>query len=181
MFILSYTSIRYTRVLPKSNWRKIRETRLIWFVGCRLLLTYKMVNAMLRNLLLHVKKRTIFYMLTFKNTAAYIHSTKIFKFPSDLVSKHLIRASLMLKKQWYFVSKIVLTSCEKKIVLVIFFWWLVQFIRTLKGQKFFWNRRFFKLIPGGFFRSNKFEQLWFKLEKVNWDLEACRKCKKNHT
>ena len=47
----------------------------------------------------------------------------------------------MIKKKWYFVTKIVLTYCEKKNVLVIekYFWnlRLEQFIQTVKGQNNF--------------------------------------------
>ena len=54
----------------------------------------------------------------------------------------------------YFVTKILLTYCEKKI---------------------FGNRMLFYLVPGGFSNfSNKLEQLQFKLKK-KWDLETCRK------
>ena len=44
---------------------------------------------------------------------------------------------------------------------------LEQFIQTLKGQKFFWTRMLFKLIPGGF--SDLIcilEQLEFKEKKT---------------
>ena len=59
-----------------------------------------------------------------------------------------------VEKEWYFVIKIVLTYCEKKIVLVIekkllkfeaegqefanFMRSLEQFIQTVKGQDNFW-------------------------------------------
>ena len=61
----------------------------------------------------------------------------------------------LLQKEWYFVTKIVLTYCEKKIVLVIeknlkfeaegrefakILRSLEQFIQTVKGQNNFWNR-----------------------------------------
>ena len=48
-----------------------------------------------------------------------------------------------------------------------------QFILTVKGQNDFWNRMFFLLTPGGI-NNQLLEQLEFKLEKNNWDLETCR-------
>ena len=41
-------------------------------------------------------------------------------------------------KKWYFVIKIVVTYCEKKIVLVKFLRSLEQVNQTVKGQKKFW-------------------------------------------
>ena len=41
-----------------------------------------------------------------------------------------------------------------------------QFIRTVKGRKFLWNRMLFKISSWKFLRSNTLEQLWFKFEKI---------------
>ena len=78
---------------------------------------------------------------------------------------------------WYFVTKIVLTYCEKNLCSSVwekllkfeaegqefanFLRSLEQFIQTVKVV----TECFFKLLPGGFSRSNTLEQLWFKLEK----------------
>ena len=83
--------------------------------------------------------------------------------------------------QWYFVTKIVLTYCEKKIVLVIekkllkfeaedrefsnFLRSLEQFIQIVKGQNNFLQKNAFLTFPWRFLISNKLEQLQFKLEK----------------
>jgi hypothetical protein len=71
---------------------------------------------------------------------------------------------------WYFVSKIALTYCEKKLKFKaegrefeIFFISLEWFIQTVKGQTNFWNNAFLTW-SWRFLRSNILEQ--FKLEKI---------------
>ena len=73
-------------------------------------------------------------------------------------------------KKWYFVTKILLTAvrkncsrpriCKKKLRS------LEQFIQTVKGQNIFGNRMLFLICSWRFLRSNKLEQLEFKLEKI---------------
>ena len=62
-----------------------------------------------------------------------------------------------LRFQWYFVSKIVLTYCEKK---------LFQFIRTMYVFDQFLKQNAFLTCSWRFLRSNTLEQLEFKLEKI---------------
>ena len=67
----------------------------------------------------------------------------------------------MVVVYWYFVSKIVLSFCEKKFVLVI---------EKIFCKHFETNRTFY-------LKSERLNQLLkqFKFEKNNWDLETCRK------
>ena len=86
-----------------------------------------------------------------------------------------------ISKKWYFVTKIVLTSCEKK----LFKWsrktfeirgWrpridkIFEITRTIcsnreRSEQFLVTECFFNL-SWRFLRSNKLEQLGFKLEKI---------------
>ena len=52
---------------------------------------------------------------------------------------------------------------------------LKQFIQTVKGQNNFCKHNTFLTCSWRFLRSNKLEQLEFKLEKKCWDVETCRK------
>ena len=85
-------------------------------------------------------------------------------------------------RKWYFVTKIVVTYCVKKNVLVIEknFWnsrlkaenwqniWdhLEQFIQTVKGLNNFWRQIAFLTCSWRFLISDKLEQSKFKLEKI---------------
>ena len=64
-------------------------------------------------------------------------------------------------EKWYFVTKIVLTYCEKKVLRT-----LEQFIQTVKSQNNFWSQNAFLTCSWRFLISNKLEQLEFKLEKI---------------
>ena len=90
-------------------------------------------------------------------------------------------------QEWYFVSKIVLSSdlfwpsVRKKNVLVIkkifckfeaegsefvsFLRSIQQFIQTVKDQNNFWKKNTFHSFTGGFYRSNILEQLIYQLEQ----------------
>ena len=86
-------------------------------------------------------------------------------------------------KKWYFVTKIVLTYCDREKLLKFeaegrefakFLRSLEQFIQVVKGQNIFGNRILFKLVPGVFSYLIKYNNLnsnW----KNYWDLETCRK------
>ena len=65
--------------------------------------------------------------------------------------RKVIDETYFILKKWYFVTKVVLTYCEKKIVLVI--------------EKNFWNSRLKATCSWRFLISDKLEQLELKLEK----------------
>ena len=82
---------------------------------------------------------------------------------------------------WYYVTKIVLTYCEKKCSndrekllkfegegreFSKFLRSVKQFIPTLKGQNNFWYQNAFLTCSWKFLRSNKVEQLKFQLKKI---------------
>ena len=69
-----------------------------------------------------------------------------------------IGQALVDKDNWYFVTKIVLTYCEKKM-----FWWSKKKLNSrLKAENL---QKIFRPL----------EQLGRQLEKNYWDLETCRK------
>ena len=87
------------------------------------------------------------------------------------------------RQVWYFVTKNVLTYCEKN----IFYWsrktfeiqgWRLRICKifeiTVKGQNIFWEQNAFSTFSWRFLISNRLDQLEFKLEKKYWDLETCR-------
>ena len=89
--------------------------------------------------------------------------------------------SIHIEQEWYFVTKIVLIYCEKKIVLVIennflfeaegqefsiFLRSLEQFIQTGKGQNNFWYYRMFFNLFLEIFRSQKIEKFNSNCKKL---------------
>ena len=64
--------------------------------------------------------------------------------------------------QWYFVTKVVLTFCKKKMFEIT----RAIYSKSERSEKFLVTECCLKLVPGGSSFLTKLEQLEFKLEKI---------------